>query len=87
MKHNQKYDNLSRVARRRHHNTQAQASLLTISTADTSIQPSVRIIAREQACKQAARRSLFGFPKKELCTENRVLHRIPLTAGAVCLHF
>jgi len=52
MKQNQKYDILSRVARRRHHNTQALASLLIISTGDTSIQPSVRITAREQACNR-----------------------------------
>ena len=52
MKHNQKYDILSRVARRRHHNTQTLASVLVISTGDTSIQPSVRITAREQACNK-----------------------------------
>ena len=50
-KHSQKYIH-SRVARRRHRNTQALASLLMISTGDTSIQPSVCITAREQACNK-----------------------------------
>jgi hypothetical protein len=84
MKHNQKYDILSRVARRRHHNTQALASLLMISTGDTSVHPSVRITAREQACNK--RHAEVYSDYRKLCTGNRVMHRIPLTAGAVCLH-
>jgi len=77
MKHSQKYDILSRVARRHHHNTQALGVLLIISTGDTSIQPPVRITARNRPVTSGTQRFIR-------ISETGIVHSKPrLAQGSV----